>query len=104
MESYSGGSSRRKYVSKADIANLKKGGIKAKQIKAKSDKHHNTIEIPNAEKILEHNIETAFNQNNNSNPTNTNLNNLKTKLYNSKKTFFQKIIDFIKRIFLQPKV
>ena len=101
MESYSGGSSRRKYVSQADIANLKKGGIRAQKIKAKSDKHHNTVEIPNAEKILKNDIEKVFNSNN---PTNTNLNHLKTKLYNSKKTFFQKIINFIKRIFIQPKV
>ncbi len=114
METYSSGGGRRKhYVSKAEIENLKKGGIKAQQIKAKSDAHHLNTEIPNAEKILQENIDTAFNANN-PHDTNTNtkintseqLENLKTNISYSQKNFFQKIIEkiinFINRIFFAP--
>ena len=115
METYSSGGGRRKhYVSKTEIENLKKGGIKAQQIKAKSDAHHLNTEIPNAEKILQENIDTAFNAKDSPNTNNTNtksntseqLENLKTNISYSQKNFFQKIIEkiinFINRIFFAP--
>ncbi len=107
METYSSGGSRRKrYISKTDIENLKKGGIKALQIKAQSDAHHLNTEIPNAEKALDENIETAFNSKDSQSTTSENLYNLKTNILHSQKNFFQKIIeaivDFINRIFFSP--
>ncbi|HIQ56604.1 TPA: hypothetical protein EYG96_01020 [Candidatus Gracilibacteria bacterium] len=100
MESYSGGNSRRRHVSKRDLQNLKKGGIKAKKINAKSNAHHENIEIPEAEKALAENIKIAFDTNNIPNNTSQNLNNLKTNISYSQKNFFQKIIQSImNRIF-----
>ncbi len=107
METYSSGGGRRKhYVTRAEIERLKKGGIKAQQIKAESNAHHINIEMPNAEKRLEQNIETAFNAKDSSNHTSQNLENLKTEISNPQNNFFQKIIqaiiNFIQKIFFAP--
>ncbi len=96
METYSSGGSRRKrYISKSEIEKLKKGGIKAQKIKKEADAIHRNTEIPNAEKMLAEKINTVFQSN--LETTNT------TTRKKDKRKGFEKFLHFIKKIFFQPQ-
>lgn len=99
MEIYGSNQKSRRFVSRSQIQRLKQGGVRATQIKKRAKIHHDTIDIPNAEKMLEENIDSAYtssvhpHQKQNPRPT--------PSLHHY--SFFSKIKNFILRLFYVPK-
>lgn len=92
MEILGGSGRRNKYVSRSAIQRLKRGGKIADQIKQESNQHHQSVDIPNAEKMLDETIESAYQS---ATPPN-HQNSLEQK---RNKSLLEKIQDFIKRLF-----
>lgn len=98
MEIYGNSRQDRRFVSRSQIQRLKQGGVRANQIKKRAKVHHDTIDIPNAEKMLEENIDSAY--------TSSKTVLQKQDVSSSpqhQSSFFSQVKNFILRIFYVPK-